>query len=108
MSIESQGQFFTIYFTGFVCLCFTRPRYQVSIYRTIGPLVLQRSFRKELFDDAIARMTRACIKTNMEIEQFKSIQNKVQQLVIQKQKAEVDYGDIPDEFRGKYYIYMPI
>ena len=63
--------------------------------------IFQRSYRKELFDDAIARMTRACIKTNMEIEQFKSIQNKVEQLVIQKQKAEVDYGDIPDEFRGK-------
>ena len=23
-------------------LCFTRPRYQVSVYRTIGPLVLQK------------------------------------------------------------------
>ena len=59
MSIE--GHFFTIYFPGSVCfvlykakisgerlqdhwssgyvLCFTRPRYQVSFYRTIGPLV---------------------------------------------------------------------
>ena len=39
MSIEGQGHFFTIYFPGFVCLCFTGPRYQVSVYRTIGPLV---------------------------------------------------------------------
>ena len=39
MSIESQGHFFTIYFPGFVCLCFTRLRYQESVYRTIGPLV---------------------------------------------------------------------
>ena len=39
MSIEGQGHFFTIYFPGFVFLCFTRPRYQVSVYRTIGPLV---------------------------------------------------------------------
>ena len=39
MSIEGQGHFFTIYFPGFVILCFTRPRYQVSVYRTIGPLV---------------------------------------------------------------------
>ena len=39
MSIEGQGHFFTIYFPGFVCLCFTRPRNQVSVYRTIGPLV---------------------------------------------------------------------
>ena len=38
MSIEGQGNFFTIYFPGFVC--FVLPRYQVSVYRTIGPLVL--------------------------------------------------------------------
>ena len=37
VSIEGQGHFLTIYFPGFVC---TRPRYQVSVYRTIGPLVL--------------------------------------------------------------------
>ena len=41
MSIEGQGQghFFTIYFQVLYVLCFTRPRYQVSVYRTIGPLV---------------------------------------------------------------------
>ena len=37
MSIEGQGHFLTIYFPGFVC---TRPRYQVSVYRTIGSLVI--------------------------------------------------------------------
>ena len=26
-------------------LCFTRPRYQVSVYMTIGPLVYMESFR---------------------------------------------------------------
>ena len=41
-STEGQGHFFNIYFPGFVCfVCFTRPRYQVSVYRTIGPLVIQ-------------------------------------------------------------------
>ena len=39
MSFEGQGNFFTIYFPGFDVLCFTRPRNQVSVYRTIGPLV---------------------------------------------------------------------
>ena len=39
MSTEVQGHFFTIYFPGLYVLCFTRPRYQVSVYRTIGPLV---------------------------------------------------------------------
>ena len=40
MSIEGQGHFFTIYFPDLYVLCFTRPRYQVSVYRTIGPLVI--------------------------------------------------------------------
>ena len=39
MSIEGQGHFFTTYFQILYILCFTRPRYQVSVYRTIGPLV---------------------------------------------------------------------
>ena len=40
MSIKGQGHIFSIYFPGFFyILCFTWPRYQVSIYRTIGPLV---------------------------------------------------------------------
>ena len=45
MSIEGQGHFFTIYFPGFVVLCFTRLRYQVSVYRTIGPLVYSDQIR---------------------------------------------------------------
>ena len=36
---EGQGHFFTIYFPGLYVLCFTRPRYLVSVYSTIGPLV---------------------------------------------------------------------
>ena len=41
MSIEGQGHFFTIYiFQVLYVLCFTMPRYQVSVYRTIGPLVI--------------------------------------------------------------------
>ena len=41
VSIEGQGHFFTIYFFQVLyVLCFTRPRYQVSVYWTIGPLVL--------------------------------------------------------------------
>ena len=36
--------FFTIFFpVFFYVLCFTRPRYQVSVYRTIGPLVLHEA-----------------------------------------------------------------
>ena len=40
MSIEGHrlGHFLTLFFPGFV-IFYTRPRYQVSVYRTIGPLV---------------------------------------------------------------------
>ena len=53
-----------------------------------------------MFDDAIARMTRACIKTETEIEQFRMLQEKVEKIVVEKRLAEVDYGEIPDEFKG--------
>ena len=36
---EGQGHFFTIYLKVLYVLCFTGPRYQVSIYWTIGLLV---------------------------------------------------------------------
>ena len=40
VSIEGQGHFLTLFFSGFVCVCaYSRPRYQVSVYRTLGPLV---------------------------------------------------------------------
>ena len=39
MSIEGQGHFFNSIFQVLYVLCFTRPRYQVSVYRNIGPLV---------------------------------------------------------------------
>ena len=38
ISIEGQGHFFTVLYV----LCFSRPRYQVSVHRTIGPLVLEK------------------------------------------------------------------
>ena len=41
VSIEGQGHFNIPYiFQVLYVLCFTRPIYQVSVYRTIGPLVL--------------------------------------------------------------------
>lgn len=59
----------------------------------------ERSYSKDLFDDAVSRMTKACIKTATEIEQFQDLQDKVEAIVAEKRMAEVDYGEIPDEFR---------
>ena len=45
-------------------LCFTRPRYQVSVYRTIGPLVSfwQRSERLQLFYSVLKNDAEICTK----------------------------------------------
>ena len=46
-------------------------------------------------------MRKAMIKTDTEIEHFRILQEKVVALLVVKQKAEIDYGDIPDEFKGR-------
>ena len=46
-------------------------------------------------------MMQARIKNDMEIEQFRCLQAKIDEIVLQKQKQEVDFGDIPDEFKGE-------
>ena len=37
---RSRSFLYHIFFQVLYVLCFTRPRYQVNVYRTIGPLVL--------------------------------------------------------------------
>ncbi|KAH9514139.1 Ubiquitin conjugation factor E4 B [Bulinus truncatus] len=59
----------------------------------------ERSYRKELFDNAIDCIKKACIKTEGEIKMFTDLQNRVEAFVIQKHKSEMDYGEIPDEFK---------
>ena len=65
---------------------------------------MQRSYRKELFDDAISRMRRARIKTEQEIEKFRKLQEKIEDLVREKHSAETDYGEIPEEFKGSDHV----
>ncbi|KAL3862635.1 hypothetical protein ACJMK2_008589, partial [Sinanodonta woodiana] len=59
----------------------------------------ERSYKKELFDDAMSRMRKACIKRETEIEQFKNLQDKVDTFVLRRNRAELDYGEIPEEFK---------
>ncbi|XP_049949366.1 ubiquitin conjugation factor E4 B [Schistocerca serialis cubense] len=59
----------------------------------------ERSFKKELFEDAAARMERRSIKTPTEIEQFRNLAEKAHDISVQNLKKEVDYSDAPDEFR---------
>lgn len=62
--------------------------------------LFQRSFRKELFDDAALRMERALIKTPLELEKFRGLSEKAAEIVVQNMKREVDFSDAPEEFRG--------
>lgn len=60
----------------------------------------KRSFRMDLFDDAVNRMIRILKSSNMEVMQFKCLANKANQISIQNIKKEVDFNDAPEEFRG--------
>ena len=61
----------------------------------------QRSYSKALFDDAISRMLKARIKTPSEIEHFRSIQERVEEIVKENNIAAEDFENAPDEFKGQ-------
>jgi ubiquitin conjugation factor E4 B len=59
----------------------------------------ERSFRKELFDDAAARLERLSIKTPVEIERFKALAAKAYRVLLDNQKTDDWMSDAPDEFK---------
>uniref|UniRef100_A0A4W3HNT2 Ubiquitin conjugation factor E4 B n=1 Tax=Callorhinchus milii TaxID=7868 RepID=A0A4W3HNT2_CALMI len=59
----------------------------------------QRSYSKELFDEVILKMKKAGIKSTIAIEKFRLLAEKVEEIVTKNARAEIDYGDAPDEFR---------
>ncbi|KAB0793378.1 hypothetical protein PPYR_12998 [Photinus pyralis] len=59
----------------------------------------ERSFRKELFDDAVVRLERSLIKTPSEIYEFKAFSAKATQIRVDNQKSEDWMADAPDEFK---------
>lgn len=64
--------------------------------------LLQRSYSKELFEEVISKMRKAGIKSTIAIEKFKLLAEKVEEIVAKNARAEIDYSDAPDEFRGKF------
>ncbi|MEJ1272455.1 ubiquitination factor E4B [Cricetulus griseus] len=62
----------------------------------------QRSYSKELFEEVISKMRKAGIKSTIAIEKFKLLAEKVEEIVAKNARAEIDYSDAPDEFRGKF------
>lgn len=47
-------------------------------------------------------MRKAAIKSTIAIEKFRLLAEKVEEIVAQNARAEVDYSDAPDEFRGEW------
>lgn len=45
-------------------------------------------------------MERASIKTSIEIDKFRDLANRANEIAIQNIKREVDYSDAPEEFKG--------
>ncbi|CAG9829015.1 unnamed protein product [Diabrotica balteata] len=59
----------------------------------------ERSFRKELFEDAAARLERISIKTATQIEQFRALAVKAFHILENNQKTDDWLADAPDEFK---------
>nr|CAH7740032.1 unnamed protein product [Callosobruchus chinensis] len=59
----------------------------------------ERSFRKDLFDDAVMRLERLSIKTSAQIEQFKGLSERACQILENNRKSEDWLADAPDEFK---------
>lgn len=64
----------------------------------------ERSFSRELLEEAAGRMERAEIKTPIELEQLRSLAKRAGLILQQNLTREVDFGDAPDEFRGRFFI----
>ncbi|XP_049875865.1 ubiquitin conjugation factor E4 B [Pectinophora gossypiella] len=59
----------------------------------------ERSFRKQLFEEAAVRLAKSCIKTPSEIERFKALADNAYQIAISNQQKSDEFADAPEEFR---------
>ncbi|XP_013180036.1 PREDICTED: ubiquitin conjugation factor E4 B-like [Papilio xuthus] len=59
----------------------------------------ERSFRKELFEEAAVRLAKSCIKTPNEIERFKALADNAYQIAVSNQQKSDEYADAPEEYR---------
>ncbi|KAJ0174521.1 hypothetical protein K1T71_009629 [Dendrolimus kikuchii] len=59
----------------------------------------ERSFRKELFQEAALRLAKSCIKTPPEIDRFTELADCAYQIVVSNQQRSDEFADAPEEFR---------
>ncbi|XP_003366139.1 ubiquitin conjugation factor E4 B [Trichinella spiralis] len=58
----------------------------------------ERSYSKQLFEDVVGRIVRHKIKAVSQVEQFKLLAERVEQIWEMKREQEVILCDIPEEF----------
>jgi ubiquitin conjugation factor E4 B len=59
----------------------------------------ERSFERHLFEDAAEKIQKNHIRSDIEVEKFKSLLQKAGEIYTMNQKNEDDFADAPDEFR---------
>lgn len=76
-----------------------------GIFLSASPssLPLQRSYSKEVFDACISLMTKNQIKPLNLIGQFQEFSCRVEREVAAALQQDIEYGVIPDEFKGRRY-----
>lgn len=72
--------------------------------RNTAVFILQRSYAPDLFDIAMMRMIKAQIKSSLELEQFSRLKEKANALLLSKQQDDVDFANVPDEFKGTWFL----
>ena len=101
MSIEGQGHFFTIYFPDFVCFV---PRYQVSVYRIIGPLV-SVGFKVERKLPFLAHLSRKLISELIgyswsAVRSSSSVRRR-------SQCSKISFSETAGPIKAKFYVEPP-
>ena len=66
----------------------------------------QRSFSMETFQGAIMRIQKNLSMSHSDVEKFKALGVKAQQITIDNMKKDEEYEDAPDDFLGKFIINM--
>lgn len=59
----------------------------------------ERSYSKDLFQDAALKMDKAHIKSQHKIESFLEIITEVEEILDVKRQIEIDFNDAPDHFK---------
>lgn len=66
----------------------------------------QRSFSMETFQDAVTRIQKNLSMSQSDVEKFKALAEKAQQITLDNMKKDEDYEDAPEDFIGKKNVFI--